>query len=79
VRRTINYLRLTPRFRSLLTLVPCDVWRAVRGRTIWLAGDSQSQRFYRQLRCFLGGFMEAEPHRRRDVRLTEDPEEAKVP
>ena len=35
--------RKHPRFDSLLRMVPCDLWRALRGRTLWLVGDSQAQ------------------------------------
>ena len=36
-------LRQHPRFESLLRMVPCDLWKALRGRTLWLVGDSQAQ------------------------------------
>ncbi len=39
----LKMLRHHPRFDSLLRMVPCDLWRALRGRTLWLVGDSQAQ------------------------------------
>ncbi|EFN59141.1 hypothetical protein CHLNCDRAFT_137966 [Chlorella variabilis] len=77
VTRTLRYLRSTPRFSSLLTMLPCDLWAAIRGRTLWVAGDSQAQRFYRQLRCFLAGMMEPEARRRRDAPMSDDPAQQK--
>ena len=29
--------------RELLTLTPCDLWPYMRGRTLWLVGDSMMQ------------------------------------
>ena len=29
--------------RSILDFKPCDLWPQIRGRTVWLAGDSISQ------------------------------------
>ena len=28
---------------DILTLKPCDLWPQVRGKTVWIAGDSVSQ------------------------------------
>jgi hypothetical protein len=78
VARTLSYMRATPRYASLLTFTPCDLWLALRGRTLWIAGDSQSQRFYRQLRCFMGGMMEPGARQRRDKPLTDDAKEQQV-
>lgn len=39
----LRMLRQHSRFDSLLRMVPCDMWRALRGRTLWLVGDSQAQ------------------------------------
>lgn len=58
---TLARLRAAPRFASLLPMLPCDLWAALRGRTLWLAGDSQSQRMYRTVRCFLREFLEPTP------------------
>jgi hypothetical protein len=72
VEHTGNYLRATPRFASLRAMLPCDLWSALRGRTLWLVGDSQALYFYKQMRCFLDPFLEPEPHRRRDVDAVDD-------
>jgi hypothetical protein len=46
---------------GLLKALPCDVWKAIYGRTTWLVGDSQTQYFYRTMRCILkGNFLEEE-------------------
>lgn len=39
VKSMLDHIRATPRFQSLMHLVPCDMWQAIRGRTLWLAGD----------------------------------------
>jgi hypothetical protein len=72
VEHTGNYLRATPRFASLRAMLPCDLWSTLRGRTLWLVGDSQALYFYKQMRCFLDPFLEPEPHRRRDVDAVDD-------
>lgn len=38
---------------SILSATPCDLWRFLRGRTLWVMGDSQSQDFFKALQCFL--------------------------
>ena len=38
---------------SILSATPCDLWRFLRGRTLWIMGDSQSQDFFKALQCFL--------------------------
>lgn len=32
-----------PGFREMLTMTPCDLFSLVRGRTLWLMGDSMMQ------------------------------------
>ena len=32
-----------PGFREMLTMTPCDLFSLVRGRTMWLMGDSMMQ------------------------------------
>jgi hypothetical protein len=77
VAQTAEYLRATPRFASLLSLLPCDLWALIRGRTLWLAGDSQSQRFYAQLRCFLADYA-AEGQAGKEVPAVKDEQQRKV-
>eukprot|EP00775_Hariotina_reticulata_P004106 gene4106-4352_t len=36
-----------------LRLSPCDLIPFIRGRTLWLVGDSHTKSFYRALQCFL--------------------------
>lgn len=75
----ILYWRANPRFTSLLRMVPCDLWRALRGRQLWLIGDSQAQRFHRQMSCFLEPFILPEAYwpepdwRPQGQRLSSDP------
>ena len=40
-------------WESILTATPCDLWRVVRGRTLWVMGDSQSLDLFKALQCFL--------------------------
>ena len=42
-------------FDSLLTFSPCDLWSAIRGRTLWVVGDSHSYDLFHALACLLGG------------------------
>lgn len=49
-------MRATPRYRSLLEMTPCDLWRSFRGRTLWLVGDSQAQRYHKTLSCLTRPF-----------------------
>ena len=32
-----------PGFREMLTMTPCDIFPLLRGRTLWLMGDSMMQ------------------------------------
>ena len=32
-----------PGFRDMLTMTPCDLFSLIRGRTLWLMGDSMMQ------------------------------------
>ncbi|KAL4448513.1 hypothetical protein ABPG75_005732 [Micractinium tetrahymenae] len=45
------------RYQSLLDMLPCDLFRQIRNRTLWIVGDSNAQRFYKQLFCFLSPFL----------------------
>lgn len=45
------------RYQSLLDMLPCDLFRQIRNRTLWIVGDSNAQRFYKQLHCFLAPFL----------------------
>lgn len=40
-------------WESILAATPCDLWRFLRGRTLWIMGDSQSQDLFKALQCFL--------------------------
>ena len=46
---------------SILTATPCDLWRFVRGRTLWVMGDSQSLDLFKALQCFLHECVPAPP------------------
>lgn len=56
VSKQLAWFQSAPRFQSLINAVPCDTWSVLRSRTLWLVGDSQAQRFYRQLVCYLRPF-----------------------
>ena len=41
-----------PGFRDMLTMTPCDLFSLIRGRTLWLMGDSMMQvLLLARLRC----------------------------
>lgn len=52
---------------ALESLTPCELWLRMRGRTLWLMGDSQSWHFYQAVECFLHPY--AVDYRRRQVAL----------
>ncbi|KAF6252526.1 hypothetical protein COO60DRAFT_1552723, partial [Scenedesmus sp. NREL 46B-D3] len=43
---------------EMLQLTPCDLWPHLRGRTLWVIGDSMAKDLYRALRCFLIEFQD---------------------
>eukprot|EP00884_Botryococcus_braunii_P023107 jgi/Botrbrau1/9480/Bobra.0252s0098.2 len=45
-----------PGYRDMLTFTPCDMFRYIRGRTLWLVGDSMQQEFMRGVQCFFYEF-----------------------
>jgi hypothetical protein len=38
---------------TFLTTTPCDLWRHLRGRALWIVGDSMAKDLYRALLCAL--------------------------
>jgi hypothetical protein len=62
-----------PGYEAMLTMTPCDIWPYLRGRTVWIAGDSISQEFMRGLQCFMMEFWDMTVH---DIRgeVLEGPE-----
>ncbi len=67
--RELHDLWLGQNKTSLLTFTPCDLLRLIRGRTVWLSGDSQQQDMMKALMCFL--FEVAPPLWQRLVRAVE--------
>ncbi|KAI8471062.1 MAG: hypothetical protein J3K34DRAFT_458522 [Monoraphidium minutum] len=51
-------LRIAERLRGgeAFRLSPCDLWTYLRGRTLWLIGDSHGKQLYKSLQCFLFDF-----------------------
>jgi hypothetical protein len=47
--------RDVPNLAAMLAFSPCDLWPLIRGRTLWVVGDSHSYDLYHALACFLGG------------------------
>lgn len=43
-------------FHDILTVTPCDLFQSVRGHTVWVVGDSQSNDMSKALQCFLHEF-----------------------
>ena len=62
-----------PGYEAMLTMTPCDIWPYLKGRTLWVAGDSISQEFMRGLQCFMMEFWDMTVH---DIRgeILEGPE-----
>lgn len=42
--------------RCLQGFTPCELFQRIRGRTLWLLGDSQTWNFYYAVECFLREF-----------------------
>ena len=42
-------------FAALLAASPCDLWPLIRGRTLWVIGDSHAYDLFHALGCFLAG------------------------
>ena len=45
-----------PGMQEMLTLTPCDLWPWLRGRTLWLVGDSMMQQTAKAAICFMYEF-----------------------
>lgn len=41
----------------MLALTPCDLFPLIRGRTVWLVGDSIMQEFMKAVQCFFVEFL----------------------
>lgn len=39
-------------FKELVRFSPCDLWPLIRGRTLWVVGDSHSYDFFHAAACF---------------------------
>ena len=75
-------------FDKLLAFSPCDLWPLIRGRTLWIVGDSHSYDLFHAITCFLvqlwdydyessfpyAGEMEAFGHLERHVEHYKPPE-----
>lgn len=76
VQRLINSYRQR-QLDDLLEFVPCDLFKLIQGRTLWMLGDSQIARWYRHVRCFLAPLAEKMGDGqapRRDETITSDPQ-----
>ena len=49
-----------PGMEEMLTLTPCDLWPWLRGRTLWLVGDSMMQQMTKAAICFMYEFWDLE-------------------
>ena len=61
-----------PGYEAMLTMTPCDIWPYLKGRTLWVAGDSISQEFMRGLQCFMMEFWDMTVHDIRGEYLAAD-------
>lgn len=57
---------------DILSWVPCDLFRIIRGRSLWLMGDSQTHGFYKAMVCVMSTFNE--PNMTADVPVTTAPD-----
>ncbi|WIA23718.1 hypothetical protein OEZ85_000404 [Tetradesmus obliquus] len=55
---------------SILQLSPCDLVPFLRGRTLWLLGDSHTKTLYRALQCFLFDFWN-----QKECKISTDPQD----
>uniref|UniRef100_A0A383VEI9 Uncharacterized protein n=1 Tax=Tetradesmus obliquus TaxID=3088 RepID=A0A383VEI9_TETOB len=56
--------------RKWLQLSPCDLVPFLRGRTLWLLGDSHTKTLYRALQCFLFDFWN-----QKECKISTDPQD----
>ncbi|CAL8468940.1 g8481 [Coccomyxa elongata] len=49
-----------PGFKEMLTMTPCDLFPLLRGRTLWLMGDSMMQEFMKAMMCFMVEFWDVD-------------------
>lgn len=54
-------------FHDILTITPCDLFTLVKGRTIWVVGDSQSLDMSKAIQCFLHEFWDLKVYNASDT------------
>jgi len=62
--QSLPYLEAAGR-GAALNMKPCDIWPYIRGRTLWIIGDSFAKDLYKSMQCFLMDFWphtECKPH-----------------
>ena len=41
---------------DMLRMTPCDLWEVLKGKKLWVVGDSQALDLFKALECFLSEF-----------------------
>lgn len=54
---------------DILTFTPCDLWKHVSGRTVWVSGDGTVEDMFKALECFLYEFLEQPVQWRKPMKL----------
>lgn len=47
---------------DVLTFTPCDLWKHISGRTVWVSGDGTMEDMFEALQCFLYEFVQQPVH-----------------
>ena len=54
---------------DILTFTPCDLWRHLSGRTVWVSGDGTMEDMFEALQCFLYEFVEQPAQWRKPMKV----------
>ena len=54
---------------DILTFTPCDLWKHLSGRTVWVSGDGTVEDMFKALECFLYEFLEQPVQWRKPMKL----------
>lgn len=54
---------------DILTFTPCDLWKHLSGRTVWVSGDGTVEDMFKALECFLYEFLQQPVQWRKPMKL----------
>ena len=54
---------------DVLTFTPCDLWKHLSGRTVWVSGDGTTEDMFEALQCFLYEFVQQPAQWRKPMKV----------